>query len=151
MNFIDSGILLDHVSRVVEQYFAAQRGIVEMGVDLRGADVGVAQERLNDPQVGAAAQQCGGKRVAQGVWRDGLGNARGLALPLDHDENHGAGEMMPAAVEKHEVFFARLDDHLPAVVKPQFKLVDGAVGDGHESLLVALADDADEFLVEKEV
>lgn len=41
--------------------------LVDMGVDLRGGDVAVAQQFLDDAQVGPAAQQVGGKAVPQHV------------------------------------------------------------------------------------
>ena len=41
----------------------------DMGVDLRGADAGVAKEFLNDTKVGTAFQEMGGKAVPQHVRR----------------------------------------------------------------------------------
>ena len=39
-------------------------------VNLRRADIRVAEEFLDDPQVGAVFQQVRGKAVPQHVWRD---------------------------------------------------------------------------------
>ena len=39
----------------------------DVGVDGGGADVGMAQQQLHRPQIGAVVQQMGGKSVAQGV------------------------------------------------------------------------------------
>ena len=47
----------------------------DVRVDLRRADVGVAEERLHDAQVGAAAEQVRRERVAQRVRRDALPRA----------------------------------------------------------------------------
>ena len=44
----------------------------DVGVDLGGGDVGVAQQGLDDAQVGAAFQQMGGEGVAQDVGADAL-------------------------------------------------------------------------------
>ena len=104
----------------------------------------MAQQGLNDAQVGAAPQQGRGKRVAQCVGRNGLVNAGQFGLTLNHDEYHHAREMVAASVQKHVVFLARLDVHLAAVVKPEVELVQGTVGNGHQPLLVALAQHADE-------
>jgi hypothetical protein len=44
-----------------------QPGPVDMGVDFGGSDVGVAQQFLHDPQVGAPFKQMCGVGVAQGM------------------------------------------------------------------------------------
>ena len=44
--------------------------LVDVGVDLGGSDVGVAEEFLDDAQVGAVLQEVGGERVAEEVWVD---------------------------------------------------------------------------------
>ena len=48
-----------------------------MSVDLRGLQTGVAQQFLDDPQVGAPVEQVGGEAVAQGV---GVGGHRRAAV-----------------------------------------------------------------------
>ena len=45
-----------------------QAAALDMGVDLGGADVGVAEQLLDDPQIGAVFQQVRCKAVAQRVW-----------------------------------------------------------------------------------
>lgn len=47
----------------------------EMSVDLRGADVGVAEHHLDRADVGAVLEKVGGKTMAQTVRRNSLGNA----------------------------------------------------------------------------
>ena len=103
---------------MVLQYFAAQVGGFEVGVDLGGAYALMAEHGLNGPQVGTALEQNRGKGVAQGVRLNGLLDARSHGLPLDHDEYHGAREVMAAPVEKHVVFLAGLDGHQIAVHIP---------------------------------
>lgn len=139
------------VSGVELQDVVSERLVVEMGIYLCGADAGMSQQCLYDAEVGASAQQCGGKGVAQGVGRYVFGDSCGLGLPFDHDEYHGAREVMAAPVEKHEVFFARLDGHLAAVVKPKVQFADCPVGDGHKPFLVAFAQHAYELFGKKEV
>ena len=46
---------------------AAQGGVREVGVDLGGGQVGVAEQLLHGAQVGAALEQMRGERMAQGV------------------------------------------------------------------------------------
>ena len=41
-----------------------EAALVDVGVDLGGGDVGVAEEFLDDAEVGAAAEQVGGEAVA---------------------------------------------------------------------------------------
>src|SRR5262245_34592717 len=53
---------------------APQPLLDDVGVDLRGRDVGVAEELLHGAEIGAALQQMAGKGVAEDVRRD----ARGL-------------------------------------------------------------------------
>ena len=129
----------------------AQRLVVEVGVYLRRPDVGVSEEHLDDAEVGPAFEHGRSEGVAEGVRRDRLLDAGGEGLTLDHDEDHDACQMMAAAVEEHVILLAGFDLHLFPVLEPQLQLMDGAVGDRHEPLLVALADDADEMLVEVEI
>ena len=44
-----------------------------VSIDLRGRDVGVAEQHLHHAQVGAVVEQVGGEGVAQHVRRDALG------------------------------------------------------------------------------
>ena len=46
--------------------------LVDVGVDLGGGDVGVAEEFLDDAEVGAVLEQVGGEGVAQEVRVDVL-------------------------------------------------------------------------------
>ena len=41
-----------------------------MGIDLRGRDIGMAEQRLHDAQIGAVVQKMAGKRVAQHMRAD---------------------------------------------------------------------------------
>ena len=45
----------------------------DVGVDLRGRDVGVAEELLHCSQIGAPLQKMAGKGVAENVRRDARG------------------------------------------------------------------------------
>jgi hypothetical protein len=65
---------LDHFSKL---------GPVDMGIDLRRADVGMTQKILNDPQVGAAHEEVGRETVAEFVRVDVLKAGDGGVLPDD--------------------------------------------------------------------
>ena len=122
-----------------------------MGVDFGGSDALVPEQCLYDAQVGTSLEQCGGEGVAQGVGRDVFLDACFCSLSLNHDENHGACEVGTPPVEKHVVFFSRLDTHLVAHLKPQVQLVQSTVGDGHEALFLSLSHDAQELVFAVEV
>jgi len=51
-------------------YQFAQTIFENMGIDFGGSDIGMAQQRLDRPQVGTIGQKMRGKGVAQGVRRD---------------------------------------------------------------------------------
>ena len=52
------------------QHQFAQAFVQNVGVNFGRRDIGVAQQRLDRPQVGTARQKVRGKGVAQGVRRD---------------------------------------------------------------------------------
>lgn len=57
--------------------------LVDVSVNLGGGNIGVAEEFLNDPEVGAIFQEVRGKGVAEKVGVDVLINAGGLGAFLD--------------------------------------------------------------------
>ena len=64
----------------------------DVGVDLGGGDVGVAEEQLHHPQVGPVVEQVGGEGVAQDVGRQpGRVDAGGQGMALDQGPEHLAG------------------------------------------------------------
>lgn len=129
---------------------------VDVGVDLGGDDVGVAEEFLDDAEVGAAGEEVGGEGVAEGVGVDGadagtFGHAAD-ELPEDDagDGAAGAGDEEAIGVgfgaggfdgqeEGAEFFYVF------------FEGGDGGGADGDDAFLVAFAQDADDAQVEVEV
>lgn len=55
----------------------------DVGVDLGGRDVGVAEEGLDGAKVGAVHKEVGGEGVAQGVGGDVFGDAGGAGAGFD--------------------------------------------------------------------
>src|ERR1700733_9462883 len=71
------------VSRVEFSVNVAQTRGSDMGINFRRADVGVAEQFLDHPQIGAVLQQMCGETVAQGVRRDVAANLRPAHPALD--------------------------------------------------------------------
>ncbi len=55
----------------------AEAVLVDVGVDLGGGDVGMAEHFLDDSEVGAVVEEVGGEAVAELVGMDFLGEASG--------------------------------------------------------------------------
>ncbi len=70
-------------TRVATTVHLAHAFPIDVSVDLRGPDVGVAEELLDFSQAGPAAQEVGRVAVSQGVRGDGR-KARGCCVSL-HD------------------------------------------------------------------
>ena len=64
----------------------------EVGVDLGGGDVGVAEEALDGAEVGAIHEEVGGEGVAHGVGGDFFGDAGELGILIDEALNGAGGE-----------------------------------------------------------
>lgn len=61
----------------------AEAVLVDVGVDLGGGDVGVAEHFLDNAEVGAVIEEVGGKAVAELVGMDFLGEACGGGAFVD--------------------------------------------------------------------
>ena len=72
--------------------------IHQVGVDLGGRNVRVAQHLLDGTQVRTVLQQVGGEGVAQGVGRDVLLDARLLLIVLDELPKALAAHPLPVHV-----------------------------------------------------
>ena len=57
--------------------------LVDVGVDLGGGDVGVAEEFLDDAEVGAIFEEVSGEAVAQEVWVDAAFESCGAGTGFD--------------------------------------------------------------------
>lgn len=68
----------------------AEVGVGDVGVDLGGGDVGVAEDGLDGAEVGAVHEEVGGEGVAEGVGGDVFGDAGLFGVFLD-DAFDGAG------------------------------------------------------------
>jgi len=69
-----------------------EMGVGDMGIDLCGGDVGVAEERLDRTEVGAVHEEVGGERVSQGVGRNVFGDAGFFGVFFDEALDGTGGE-----------------------------------------------------------
>ena len=111
---------------------------VEMGVYLGGEYALVAEQLLHLAYARTALKQMRGEGVAEGVGAHLLVDASTLGRLLDDGENHYAGESLASVVEKESVVSALL---LATLFEVELYAVTRQAADGHQTLLVALADD----------
>lgn len=63
--------------------YLAEVGVGDVGVDLSGGDVGVAEHGLDGANVGAVHEEVGGEAVAEGVGGDVFCDAGFFGVELD--------------------------------------------------------------------
>ena len=125
-------------------------GGVDVGVDLGGEDGFVAEHFLDDAEVGAVFDEVGGEGVAEGVGGDFLVDACDERLLLDEVEDGHPAERAAVFVEEGDVVEGRLGG-CGASGQIGREGVRRHLAEGDEPLLVALADDAHEALLEVDV
>ena len=76
--------------------------IGNMGVDLGGVDVGMAEQHLHHAQVCTVIDQMGGKRMAQFVWADVL-NADLLSIFVNDHPCQLPRHAHALLADKHEI------------------------------------------------
>ena len=113
-----------------------------MGVDLGGGDVGVAQQGLDDAQVGAALQQMGGEGVAKDVGADlrrvDAGADRGLFQQLGKAPGRQAAGLA-ARREQPGIGRVASGQEILAHRQPGLNRRAGGVVERRQPLLAALA------------
>jgi len=122
-------------------------GLIDVGVNLRGREARVAEHLLDRAQIGSVAEQMRGKRVAQEMRPNLLGQAREFGhLPHDlPDPRRG----QPPAMFPEKDFAAglRLDQERPAPGQPAVERRHGFFSDRDHPLAVPLPDDAQKLLL----
>src|SRR3954449_6248676 len=116
----------------------------------------MAEQLLDDPQISSALEQMGRERVAQRVRADALtetgatrgGLDRGPRLLTCEAPPPVADEQRPAANRRHVRYG---DERRSRFREPATQPVERDVADRHDPLAVALADDAHESAVERQV
>ena len=74
--------------------------LVDMGVNLGGGDIGMAEHFLHDTQIGPAAEKMRGERMPQHVRRDALFQPRLFGVHLEQAPNGLARKTDPALIQK---------------------------------------------------
>ena len=120
-----------------------------MGVYFGCYDALVAEHLLHLADAGTARYQMRGERVAERVRADGFVDAGILDRLAKDEKDHNACQFSAAIVEKECVGIPLL--LLASVVEVHHYTLAGSRADRHESLFVALANDADVTLAEEQV
>ena len=89
--------------------------LIDVGINLRRGDAGVAEQFLHLPQVGAARQEVRRKTVPQGVGADVGARAAPPHVPLDQFPNRLAPQSLAATRQQHPRRVASLLGELRAL------------------------------------
>ncbi len=117
--------------------------LIDMGVDLGGGDVCMAEHELHGSQVCAMGQEVGGKGMTQHVRGDGFADSgRPRRLLDDLPEAQSAHGAAPVA-DKKGIAAATLEDQRSCRLEVLFDDFPGRGAKGDEPFLVALADHSD--------
>lgn len=121
----------------------------DVGVDLGGGDVGVAEHGLDGADVGAVHEEVGGEAVAEGVGGDVFGDASEFGVFLDDalDGTGGEAAVVAASVDFLEVAAVveeKRGEGIGAGVEVIADMLGGGGGDENGAVFLALTAD-DEF------
>ena len=121
----------------------------DVGIDLSGGNIGVAEKFLNNAQVGTALQKMGRERMAKGMGRNDLGNAGQPRIFFDHLPDILTCESCAVPSQKKMI---RLGFHLGPHAT-QIRLTSGNrdTAERHKSLLVPFPATLDELIIEIDV
>ena len=133
-------------SRAGVEFFdhGLETAFFDVGVDLRRRDVGVAEEFLNDAEVGPAAEEVGGEAVAHEVRINIRFDAGACCVLFDELADAGGGELFAPDREKNfgAGFFG--DEFRPFALEVGSNGFAGGLAEGDEAGFFALSGYADE-------
>ena len=127
------------------QVFQALIG--NMGVDLGGVDVGMAEQHLHHAQVSAVIDQMGGKRMAQFVWADVL-NADLLSIFVNDHPGQLSCHTHALLADKHEITRFLLQQRWPSMQQVLGHPFTGFFTQRNQALFVAFAYGGDHALLQ---
>src|SRR5688500_18776557 len=130
---------------------ASQKLAIDVGIDLRGRDVGVPKHFLDRPQVGAAFEKVGREGVTERVRRHSLldpGAIHVLAkeLPCSHPR-----EWLASRIEKQHSLPLSPFEPRPKLTKIHGHRSNGAPPDRYKPFLGPLPEHANETLLEQDI
>lgn len=88
----------------------------DVGVNLRGPDVGMAQKLLDVPDAGPALEHLRGARVAQGMGRDAVRQVRFIPVHFHDPAQVGCAEMFAGGADKDQRRNILVQDNGPHVL-----------------------------------
>lgn len=126
-------------------------GVLDVGVDLRGGNIGVPQKFLNDPEVGTAAEEMSRKAVPHEMRVNALFQSGACGMGF-HDLPQAGGCHALAVMSEEDVAAGALC-HKSGPLAGQI-LCDGVerlFPDGNEARFVPLPGDADDAVLGVEI
>lgn len=129
---------------------SAESALIDVGVDLRSSDVGMAQHFLNDAKIGAMIQQVSGKAMAELMGMDFLGQACCCGALVDNLFNTRTCEPSAPPGEEQKALGLGLYQRRAGVSEVGSNGVASGVPDRGESGFRAFAGDADPAFFEAE-
>ena len=112
---------------------------IDVGIDLGGGDVGVAEKLLDDAQIGAVAQHVTGKGVAQDVGVDVFLDAGGTGNVFDDLPDPAARHGVAIAGEEQLRGIGSLDQQRAKALDIAAEMGGGVAAKGNDPGLFALA------------
>ena len=122
----------------------AQAIVCHMGVDFGCADVGMPEQLLDHPQVGAMFQQVSGKAVPQHMRRHVAANSGTAHSLFDSQPKSDGGEGCPTPSEEDSGGGSRRDQLGPARGEVSFQRVNRLAAERDHAFFIAFADNIDE-------
>jgi hypothetical protein len=119
-------------------------------VELGGGEIGMSQHLLDAPKIGPALEEVRRERVPEQVRMDPRGLEAGAAGEAPEDEERACSGQRTALRVEEELRTVAPVEVRPAAGEVAAKRLCGLAADRDDALLLALADAADEAVVERD-
>ena len=138
-------------SRVEAMVDGFKAVLIDMRVDLGGGDIGMAEQFLNDPQVGTVAEKVGGKAVSKQMGIDIDLDSRVLGGVFNDLPDAHRGEFFSTNRKEDFAPRARFDESGAFLFEISANGGAGFLADGDEASFLTFADDSNdpEIKIEK--
>ncbi len=118
--------------------------LVNMGVDLGGSNIAVAEHHLHGAQVGAVVEQMGGKRMADHMWGDAFVDAGGQGNFSNDLPESQSGHTAAASGNKKIITALALEDMRSSILQVRVDFFFCLFTKGNQSFFVAFTQYPDE-------